>query len=67
MEKTVKMKDVYAWLSIMGNPQEYDRVNMFYRFAGAADLLSNLGLITWKERNKLLDEYISKYIAETGA
>lgn len=67
MEKAIKMKDVYQWLSIMGNPQEYDRVNMFYRFAGATDILSNLGLITWQERNKLLDEYISKYIAETGA
>ena len=67
MEKTIKMKDVYEWLSIMGDPQSNDRVKMYYRFSGAVDLLNHLGLITWQEKNKFLDDYFDKYLTETGA
>lgn len=63
MEKTVKIEDIYEWLTIMKNPQDYDKTNMYWRFSGALDILNHLGLISWEEKNKFLDEYL----AETGA
>lgn len=67
MTKTIKMKDVYDWLSIMENPHDYDKIKMYYRFAGALDILNHLGIITWDEKNSFLDNYFDKYLTETGA
>lgn len=62
MEKTIKMEAVYRWINTMGNPNDYDKVNMFWRFSGALSILWYLGILTEEEKIKYECEYIEKYI-----
>lgn len=66
MKRSVNMDDVYAWINVMSNPQEFNTENMYWRFSGALDILHYLGLITQVERYWWLDHYIIKHIVETG-
>mgnify|MGYP001550279961 CR=1 FL=1 len=65
-KRTVNMDDVYAWISVMSNPQGFNNENMYWRLSGALDLLQYMELITQREKNAWLDYYIDKHIAETG-
>lgn len=62
MEKTIKMETVYRWINIMGNPNDYDKVDMFWRFSGAISILWYLGILTEDEKIKYESEYLDKNI-----
>lgn len=67
MFKGVNVEDMYSWLKIMATPEVIDAERGFWRLSGALSILAYLDVISFDEKNKMEDEYIQKYIAETGA
>ena len=61
-DRIIKMETVNSWLNIMKEPNNYDKIDMFWRFSGALSILWYLGILTEDEKIKYESEYLEKNI-----